>query len=87
MQQKHITMQVDFLNHTDYKIEIPIDEEDYSSMVCKILNSLTDSRWLMVPRKNEDKAMTLLQVDNITKVKIFDSSDLEKEGEHEAGSD
>lgn len=86
MSGKYVTLQVDFLNYTDHSIEIPVEEE-YDAVLQKILSSLTDSQWIMVPNK-EDRTMTLLQVENITKVKISDSSEnvTRDEVKHEVGS-
>jgi hypothetical protein len=82
MKQKQITLDFEFNDNSYHQMDFVFPEEDEKQFNEWLLNSLSDQKknWLLIPAdKKMNGKTTLLNIGNITKIDIYDTSHLLKE--------
>src|SRR4051812_16681921 len=78
MKQKQFTINFEFNNSTDHNLDFVVPETEVAEFDKWLMKSLADpnNKWLCFPADQNRSFRTLVNVENITKVEIHDTTNL-----------
>jgi len=78
MKQKQFTINFEFNNSTDHNLNFVVAEPEVTEFDSWLMKSLADpnNKWLCFPADKNRSFRTLVNVENITKVEIHDTTHL-----------
>jgi hypothetical protein len=85
MKQKQFTINFEFNNSTDHSLNFLVAEPEVKEFDSWFMKAISDpnNKWLCFPADNNRSFRTLVNVENITKVEIHDTTHLLPENPQE----